>query len=38
MLDAEDPQEVMGRRELYRRFSRMSETLIELPTVSGMPR
>jgi len=29
MLDAADPQEVMGRRELYRRFSRMSETLIE---------
>jgi hypothetical protein len=29
MLDVEDPQEVMGRRGLYRRFSRMSETLIE---------
>jgi uncharacterized protein Yka (UPF0111/DUF47 family) len=29
LLKVEDLREVMGRRELYRRFSRISETLIE---------
>jgi uncharacterized protein Yka (UPF0111/DUF47 family) len=29
LLDVEDLREVMGKRELYRRFSRISETLIE---------
>ena len=29
LLKVDDLREVMGRRELYRRFSRVSETLIE---------
>jgi uncharacterized protein Yka (UPF0111/DUF47 family) len=29
LLDVEDLREVMGKRELYRRFSRISESLIE---------
>jgi glutamine synthetase adenylyltransferase len=29
LLNVEDLREVMGKRELYRRFSRISETLIE---------
>jgi len=30
LLTGEDLQEITGRRELYRRFSRMSETLVEV--------
>ena len=29
LLEVDDLREVMGRRELYRRFSRVSETLVE---------
>ena len=30
LLEVEDLREVMGRRELYRRFSRVSEDLVEV--------
>jgi hypothetical protein len=30
LLEVEDLREVMGRRELYRRVSRISETLIQV--------
>jgi hypothetical protein len=30
LLAGEDLREITGRRELYRRFSRMSETLVEV--------
>ena len=30
LLTGEDLREITGRRELYRRFSRMSETLVEV--------